>query len=167
MKGEEWQIFEQAGAFHFVFSLVPQDWFLEQPDPRKYAESVDQNRRRIWWVGYEPKISIIEYCDEFLIRSDSSPFDYGLIETVWTDEDHHRIELWEVEANLIAEIDVRIDVRYPLSTFLSKIVELVDQLGCIVYLEYERAFIKPTAVALYDAMRRSPATRLAEKSPTE
>ena len=161
--GDDREILEQAGAFHFVLSLVPQDWFRLQSDPGKYAESFDQERRRVWWIGYEPKISIFEYCDDFLIRGDTSTFSYGLIETVWVDEDHHRVELWEVEPNSIADIDVRIDARYPFSTFLSRIVEFIEQMECVVYLEYERDFIKPTAIAVYGALRRSHAARLAER----
>ncbi|MEX2257289.1 MAG: hypothetical protein WD672_01145 [Woeseia sp.] len=154
---------EQVGGFHFVLRLIPKGWFQEQSDPGQFADFVDKGGRRIWWIDYEPKISISEYCDTFLIRSVGSPYDYGVVETIWTDENHHRVELWQVETNLIAEMDIRIDVRYPFSAFLSRIVELTAQLDCVIYLEHERDFIEPSAVTVYEALRRSPAVRLAEK----
>jgi len=46
-----------------------------------------------WWQHHEPIISAVNYFDEHLIRADSSPYEYELSDTAWTDVHHHRVEL--------------------------------------------------------------------------
>jgi hypothetical protein len=61
------------------------------------------------------------------------------------------------------QLEVRLDTRYPYSTFLSWAAEFLKELECVVYLEDEREFIEPTAVGLYEALHRSNAARLADQ----
>lgn len=163
MKSEEWQILELAGAFHFNLNLVPRVWFQKVPDPDRFINSVDQYKRRVWWIGYEPKVPICESFDDFLVRDEGSRFDFGLLETVWVDENDHRVELWEFEPNLISEIAISIDVRYPYAAFLSRVLELVTQLECLIYLDRERDFVTPSPTVIYAALNRSPAARLIDR----
>ncbi len=160
---EEREILEEAGAYELSLSLVPKTWFQIQTDPELQANSYDPQKRRVWWIGYIPPISVSEYCDKLMVRGDCSQFDYGLVESTWVGEHHHRVVLWEVEPNSIADLDIHIDPRHPFSVFLTRIVGLANQLGCILYVEKERSFISPTVIGIYEALRRSAAGRLAEE----
>ncbi len=159
----EREILELAGAFHFIFSLVPIQWHDSQPKPVQAARGEHGYVTQTWWQNHQPAISIREYCDDFLIRSDSSPWESTLIETVWTDESHHRVELWEREHNVVAELDIKIDARYPYVDFLALIVKLANQSRCLFYLDHEDDFVEATSTAIFEALIRSPATVLEKR----
>ena len=160
MDGDEWSILEEAGAFYFAFSLVPQQWYDLHPAHIQTTRGIPHNVIEAWRY-HVPPASILKYCDECFIRSDSSPYDYGFIETVWSDEDYHRVELWETEFDMVAHFDVKIDVRYPYSDFLDKVIKLAIHANCLFYLCYEGDYVQPSSVAIFEALNRSPAAKLA------
>jgi hypothetical protein len=105
MKDDTWEVLEQVGAYHFVMSAVPRGWFKRQVNPVELDETFGQDKRRIWWTDYEPSASVVKLCDTILIRGEGSLYNYGLIETVWEDKNHHRVDLWELEPDSIAELE--------------------------------------------------------------
>ncbi len=84
MDGDEWEILEKAGAFYFAFSLVPQQWYDLQPANIQLTRRIPHNVVEAWPYHVPPAL-IMEYCDDCFVRSDSSPYDYGFIETVWSE----------------------------------------------------------------------------------
>ena len=163
MDDDEWEILELAGAHLFAFALVPLSWYESQIKPVELVRDENQQVIETWWKHDEPAISVVDYCDNCLIRSDSSPYDHGLMETVWSDTNHHRVELWETEVNVVAHLDIKIDVRYPYSDFLAKVITLAVSANCLFYFCYENSFVQPSSVAVFEALNRSPAARLTRK----
>ena len=163
MNPDEWEILEIAGAFHFTFSLVPIQWHDSQPKPVQAARDEHGCVTQEWWQNHQPAISIRDYCDDYLIRSDDWPWHFTLIDTVWADENHHRVELWEREHNVVAYLYIRIDARYPYVDFLAWIVDLANQSKCMFYLEHESDFVESTSIAIFEALNRSPAAALEKR----
>jgi hypothetical protein len=163
MGGEEWEVLELAGVHFFVFSLVPVAWYESQPKPVELVGKENENLAEIWWEHYKPPISIVDHCDGWLVRADSSPYDYGLLETVWEDKNHHRVELWESAIGEVAHLDTKIDARYPYTDFLAKVIELSVRANCLLFFTYEGRFVQPSSVAVFEALNRSPASCLARK----
>lgn len=121
MDADEWEVLELAGAYFFALSLVPTAWYESQPKPVKLTRDQNQNVVETWWEHHEPAISTVDYFDEQLIRVDSSPYEHELKDTVWTDEHHHQVELWEYEADGVAHLDIFNLARF--SRYVRKVLE--------------------------------------------
>lgn len=163
MDSDEWEILEATGAFHFTFSLVPIQWYDSQPKPVQAARDEHGCVSQTWWQTQQPAISIRDYFDDCLIRSDGSPLEFIVLETVWTDESHHRVELWETEHNEVEELLIQIDTRYPYVDFLASIVNFANQSRCLFYFDYEDEFVKATSITVFEALNRSPAAALEKR----
>lgn len=161
MDAQEWEMGELLGVHFFAFSFVPASWYESQPNSIQLERDMNQNVIETWWQYYEPETSIVDYCDKYLVRSDPSPYDWGLIETVWSDENGHRVELWEKELDVVDALDIKIDARYPYRDFLSTVVNLAISANCLFYLRHEDSFIQPSSIHVFEAMNRSPAAKLA------
>ena len=163
MRGDEWEILEVAGAFRFTVSLVPTQWHNSQPEPVRATRDEHGCVTQIWWRNHQPAISIRDYCDDCLIRTDSSPWEFTLIETVWTDDNHHRIDLWESEHNVVAHIEIGIDARYPFVDFLARIVDFARRAKCLFYLSEDDEFVDASSTLIFEALNRSKAASLANR----
>lgn len=163
MNSEEWEILEVADAFYFTFSLVPIQWHNSQPKPVRTARDEHIHATQTWWQTHQPTISIRDYCDGCLIRCDGSPWEFNLTETVWTDDNHHRVELWEKQDNVVADLHIKIDARYPYVDFLAWGVKFADRLECLFHLDHEDEFVDATSSTIFEALIRSPAVALANR----
>jgi len=163
MDADEWEVLELFGAYFFDFSLVPIAWHESQSKPIKLIRDEDMLVIDSWWQHHEPTISAVNYFDEHLIRADSSPYEHALNDTVWTDVHHHRVELWESDADGIARLDIKIDARYSYADFLARVVKFAIRAGCLFYLCYDEMFVQPSSTAVFEALNRSPAAALASK----
>ena len=163
MDGDEWEILEAEGAFHFTFSLTPIQWYDSQPKPVHAARGKYGFVTQTWWQYHQPAISIRDYFDDCLTRSDGSPLEFIVLETVWTDESHHRVELWETEHNEVEYLLIQIDTRYPYVDFLASVVKFANQSRCLFYLEHEDDFVEATSIAIFEALNRSPAAALEKR----
>ena len=165
MGDDEWEMLDADGAFHFAFGLVPIQWYDLQPKPVQIARGQHGYVIQTWWQTHGPAISIREYFDKCLIRSDEppSPLEFIVLETVWTDENHHRVELYETEHNDVEELMIQIDTRYPYVDFLASVVQFADQSRCLFYLAHEDDFVAATSIAIFEALIRSPAAMLAKR----
>ena len=154
------ELLEAAGAFVFRASLAPRDWRYF-PLSRALDEDCREFRAtQRWWQSYQPAMSIRDFCNERFDRSDSSPWEFSVVETVWATADEHKVELFEDDDSRVALLEIRIDVRFAYADFLSQIVDLANQSKCVLYLIDEDDFIDPSSVGLFEAVSRSQASCL-------
>ncbi len=55
------------------------------------------------------------------------------------------------------------EVSTRVTDFLAKVIELSVRANCLLFFAYEGRFVQPSSVAVFEALNRSPAARLARK----
>jgi len=161
MDADEWEVLELAGAYLFDISLVPIAWYEAEPKPVQLARSDDHTVLDTWWKKHAPDIPAREYFDGCLTRDVESTQIEDLVETVWVDENHHRVELWESKAGDVAHLDLHIDARYAYMDFLGSVVEFATKEKCMFFFYSEEVFVEAASVTVFEALNRSPAAALA------
>lgn len=164
MDADEWQVLELSGAYLFIVEFAPRAWFDAQRQPVELIGSEDRGAGRSWWQYHEPAISVSAYLDGWLTRADNWPYEHEFTQTSWSDENFHRVELWESNDGGVAYLEASVDARYEYADFLSQLVCFASTADCMLYIESERTFLEPSSEAVYLALNRSNAARLAHKN---
>ena len=146
-----------SGFTLFDFELVPQVWYVQQEKPITLRRDEHGWVESCWWNHHSARIDYADFFDSFLSRSEPFLLLHDPTETVWTDENHHTVGLWETAIGDVAGVMIRLDVRYPYSDFVAQLVKIAIRSDCIFFIRDEESFLEPSTVAIVEAVSRSPA----------
>lgn len=146
-----------SGFTLFDFELVPQAWYVQQKKPITLRRDEHDWVGSYWWDHHSAKVRYADYFDGFLSRSEPFLQLDDPAETVWTDKNNHTVGLWETDIGDVAGVVICLDVRYPYSDFLARLVEIAIRSDCIFFMRDEGSFLEPSTIAVVEAVNRSPA----------
>ena len=146
-----------SGFTLFDFELVPQAWYARQEQPITLQKDGDGQAVKGWWDHISPEFPFADHFDGFMSRSDPFLQLRDPYETAWTDDNHHTVGLWRTEVVDIVSVVICLDIRYPYSDFLHKLVNIARRSDCLFYMCYEGSFLEPSNVKFVEAVNRSPA----------
>ena len=155
-----------SGFTLFDFELVPQVWYEQQKKPITLHRDEHGWVGSHWWDYHKATVNYADYFDGCLSRSESLLQLHDPAETVWTDENHHTVGLWETANGDVAGVVICLDVRYPYSDFLARLVEIAIRSDCIFFMRDEESFLEPSTIAVVEAVNRSPSGQAVANSGT-
>lgn len=117
-------------TYQFTLEMLPADWVSRNKDALALLHDDLGFDTSIAWR--EKNLSLAELSlVSVLLPETKITYGYG---SAWGKDDSDYIHLCNDELSNTESLAIRIDLRKDFRTFLSKIIKLANQLGCVFYL---------------------------------
>ena len=138
-------------------SLVPKKWLEDiNYDLSYFYTEEGYYCASSAWEKYPPKKDALLFLSNIFPKSESLPLEYE----EWRDKKENDIQLM-YEDKKIVELSVRLNLYEDSLKFLPKVVEIANELDCVIFLRNEKKVIEPNVFELNRAAKNSNAMKFA------
>jgi len=147
---------ESLGYFFLDLAFVPRSWVDQQTKPIKLEPDDYRSPSAIWWRHHECALDVREFCDKVWVRCDPTGYYLreDLIETSWSDDNNHRVEIIKDDLGHLVELTVSIDIRTQYSEFVDAIIEMAGQADCVFFNYGDEAVVEPSRDIVIKAIQQ-------------